>query len=54
MEEIVTCCVCAQVLDSLYLIPKMIECGHTFSSHCVTQLLRNNLSCPNCRAEIKG
>ncbi|RXG59682.1 hypothetical protein Avbf_14645 [Armadillidium vulgare] len=32
----------------------MIECGHTFCSLCLTKLFRNNPSCPNCRAEIKG
>ncbi|KAB7505621.1 E3 ubiquitin-protein ligase TRIM32 [Armadillidium nasatum] len=54
MEEIVTCSICMQVFDSLHLIPKMIECGHTFCSPCLTKLFQNNPSCPNCRAEIKG
>ncbi|KAL7638416.1 UNVERIFIED_CONTAM: hypothetical protein RMT77_010986 [Armadillidium vulgare] len=54
MEEIVTCSICTKVFDSLHLIPKMIECGHTFCSPCLTKLFQNNPSCPNCRAEIKG
>ncbi|KAL7638461.1 UNVERIFIED_CONTAM: hypothetical protein RMT77_011031 [Armadillidium vulgare] len=53
MEEIATCNICARQFDSLHLIPKMLECGHTFCSSCLTKLFRNNPSCPNCRAEIK-
>ncbi|RXG51021.1 RING finger protein nhl-1 [Armadillidium vulgare] len=54
MEEIVTCSICAQVFNSFRFIPKILECGHTFCSPCVTKLFRNNPRCPNCRAEIKG
>ncbi|KAL7631693.1 UNVERIFIED_CONTAM: hypothetical protein RMT77_018001 [Armadillidium vulgare] len=54
MEEIVTCSICTKVFDTLHLIPKILECGHTFCSPCLTKLFQNNPSCPNCRAEIKG
>ncbi|RXG70687.1 E3 ubiquitin-protein ligase TRIM32, partial [Armadillidium vulgare] len=54
MEEIVTCSICFQVFSRIHFIPKILECGHTFCSPCLTKLFQNNPSCPNCRAEIKG
>ncbi|RXG52629.1 putative E3 ubiquitin-protein ligase SH3RF2 [Armadillidium vulgare] len=54
MEEIVFCNICAHQFDSLHFIPKMLECGHTFCSPCMTKLFQKNPNCPNCRAEIKG
>ncbi|RXG56553.1 E3 ubiquitin-protein ligase TRIM50, partial [Armadillidium vulgare] len=55
MEDIVTCSICLQVFNSSsFSFPKMLECGHTFCSPCLTKLFQNNPSCPNCRAEIKG
>ncbi|KAL7631990.1 UNVERIFIED_CONTAM: hypothetical protein RMT77_017689 [Armadillidium vulgare] len=54
MEEIVTCCICTKEFDSLHRLPKILECGHTFCSQCLTKHFRNNPSCPNCRTEVKG
>ncbi|KAB7502304.1 RING finger protein nhl-1 [Armadillidium nasatum] len=54
MEEIVLCNICAHQFDSLHFIPKMLECGHTFCSPCMTKLFQKNHTCPNCRAEING
>ncbi|KAL7633214.1 UNVERIFIED_CONTAM: hypothetical protein RMT77_016584 [Armadillidium vulgare] len=52
MEDLVSCNICAQVFDSLYFIPKMLKCGHTFCSPCLIKLLQENPRCPNCRAEV--
>ncbi|KAL7638333.1 UNVERIFIED_CONTAM: hypothetical protein RMT77_010903 [Armadillidium vulgare] len=54
MEEIVLCSICLQQFDSLHFIPKMLECGHTFCSPCMTKLFQKNHTCPNCRAQTKG
>ncbi|KAL7630184.1 UNVERIFIED_CONTAM: hypothetical protein RMT77_019677 [Armadillidium vulgare] len=54
MEEIMTCEICVQQFDSLHFIPKILECGHTFCSPCLTKLFQNNPICPNCRTKIKG
>ncbi|RXG51705.1 hypothetical protein Avbf_10264 [Armadillidium vulgare] len=54
MEDIVSCDICAKEFDSLHVIPKILECGHTFCSPCLTIIIRQNPSCPNCRTEIKG
>ncbi|KAL7638433.1 UNVERIFIED_CONTAM: hypothetical protein RMT77_011003 [Armadillidium vulgare] len=54
MEEIVLCSICLQQFDSLHFIPKILECGHTFCSSCMTKIFQRNHTCPNCRAQTEG
>ncbi|RXG67407.1 E3 ubiquitin-protein ligase TRIM32 [Armadillidium vulgare] len=50
--ELAKCCICAEVFDSVVLIPKILQCGHTFCSPCVTRVTENNPRCPICGKEI--
>ncbi|KAL7630297.1 UNVERIFIED_CONTAM: hypothetical protein RMT77_019557, partial [Armadillidium vulgare] len=53
MEEIMFCDSCLGLFDILKFIPKILDCGHTFCSPCLTIIIRKNSICPNCKTEIK-
>ncbi|KAL7631333.1 UNVERIFIED_CONTAM: hypothetical protein RMT77_018368 [Armadillidium vulgare] len=53
MQEIMFCDSCLGLFDILKFIPKILDCGHTFCSTCLTIIIRKNSICPNCKTEIK-
>lgn len=47
LREIVTCCICLDVMDN----PVQLSCSHTFCHHCLRSLSSQCSSqCPQCRA----
>ncbi|KAL7638334.1 UNVERIFIED_CONTAM: hypothetical protein RMT77_010904 [Armadillidium vulgare] len=54
MEDVAFCGVCFQQFNHLITIPKILECGHTFCSPCLSRIFQGNAHCPNCRAKMAG
>ena len=45
-----TCSICMELMTN----PILIECTHIFCGGCLIKWLKNNNSCPYCRAAING
>merc|ERR1719410_1919127 len=44
------CSVCSEQFSSPTRIPRVLPCGHSFCSICITRLTRDRtIECPNCR-----
>ncbi|RXG53427.1 Tripartite motif-containing protein 59, partial [Armadillidium vulgare] len=50
MEYTVSCEICSLEYSDTETIPRVLDCGHSFCTSCITQL--ENTLCPKCRANI--
>ncbi|RXG67790.1 Tripartite motif-containing protein 59 [Armadillidium vulgare] len=50
MEYKVSCEICSLEYSDTETIPRVLDCGHSFCTSCITQL--ENTLCPKCRANI--
>ncbi|KAL7637859.1 UNVERIFIED_CONTAM: hypothetical protein RMT77_011471 [Armadillidium vulgare] len=50
MEYTVSCEICSLEYSDTETIPRVLDCGHSFCTTCITQL--ENTLCPKCRANI--
>ncbi|KAL7633596.1 UNVERIFIED_CONTAM: hypothetical protein RMT77_016129 [Armadillidium vulgare] len=50
MEYLYKCKICCKRYNKSNVMPKVLNCGHTFCSQCITKL--DNSFCPNCQAPI--
>ncbi|KAL7633595.1 UNVERIFIED_CONTAM: hypothetical protein RMT77_016128 [Armadillidium vulgare] len=50
MEYLYKCKICCKRYNKSNVMPKVLNCGHTFCSQCITKL--DNSLCPNCQAPI--
>lgn len=46
------CGVCFTIFDDTQRRPRMLPCGHTFCSKCITKIIETmNITCPSCRVQ---
>ncbi|KAL7631255.1 UNVERIFIED_CONTAM: hypothetical protein RMT77_018443 [Armadillidium vulgare] len=50
MDNLYKCKICCKRYNKTDVIPKVLNCGYTFCSQCITKL--DNSLCPNCQAPI--
>jgi len=52
MSEVEKCVIC---LNDLHNTNELLvtPCNHKFHSHCITEWLHKELTCPNCRVELE-
>jgi|APSaa5957512493_1039668.scaffolds.fasta_scaffold134913_1 hypothetical protein len=43
------CGICLEELDNFSALP----CGHCFHSKCISQWISKNMSCPECRIQLR-
>ncbi len=51
--EALSCNVCFEWYGQGDKCPRILACGHSFCQSCLTNILKNNRSCPSCRKRIK-
>ncbi|RXG60918.1 E3 ubiquitin-protein ligase TRIM13 [Armadillidium vulgare] len=54
MEENLTCEICSSEYDVSNVIPKVLQCGHSFCLPCLTKIIQDTSICPKCRQSISG
>ncbi|RXG59774.1 E3 ubiquitin-protein ligase KEG, partial [Armadillidium vulgare] len=54
MEENLKCEVCSSEYDVSNVIPKVLQCGHSFCLPCLTKIIQDTSICPKCRQSISG
>jgi hypothetical protein len=47
MENILDCAICLEHYDNKEKMPRILRCGHTFCTRCLTSLTKVNNSEPN-------
>ncbi|XP_064096622.1 uncharacterized protein LOC135208413 isoform X1 [Macrobrachium nipponense] len=53
MEYVDTCHLCYEVYDEETRRPRMLPCGHSYCTDCITKLIMNGrLSCPECNTNF--
>jgi hypothetical protein len=50
MEQEFACCVC----NEIFVIPTVVDCGHTFCDFCISEWARKKPACPICRKNIRN
>jgi hypothetical protein len=49
LEHEFSCCICNEV----FIQATVIDCGHTFCGHCISEWVKRKMECPNCRKPVK-